>query len=317
MKIYVFSEKISMVSPTRLAGEGRIQEIMGKLPKVLHPLLRQQVIPAGAINPFMKLRTRARKLLRRHASRDPFFGWVINPGKLDEIVQGMDEIRAEFYREKDRFLSELPTILESALEEIRTECEKEGFPHCDELVEAVRAAQPSKRYLESQIQFDFLKPRLIEIEPEEEKKVRDGIYWSALHEIAGRASEVKATKSPSSRLAAVDEIAEKLEGLEYVEPRAGRIAAALSECTRQLPRKAKDADWGTTDLLALDAIVLRLTDESALADGIENGGTLFPLTEKEAATNGPPAGDEAVTDAPVEPEPQEDREEDRGLVYNW
>lgn len=323
MKIYVFNERISLFSSTRLAGEGRIKEILGvsQLPKVLHPLLRQPVISQKEINPFLKLRTRARKFLRKNAARDPFFGWVINPARKDEIISGMNIIRDEFYVQKQRLIENLQDILDAILDEVRESCAKEGFANCDALVEAIRDAQPSEAYLKGQIAFEFLEPRLIDLDPSEEQKVREGVYSSALHEIAVRAEESANVKSAKSKIQTLNEILGKIDGLAYVETRLGRIAEGLRECLAQIPRGIPDKEYRTVDILALDGIISRIVDETALADAVSSGRTLFPVT---MATENEKEG--TLFDVPDETAPSEESDKDAGeeapepvveSAYNW
>ncbi|OBS08947.1 DUF3150 domain-containing protein [Acidihalobacter prosperus] len=280
MKVHVFNVAISLISPSRLAGENDIKRILGidHIPQAMKPLLRQSVLPQEAINPLAKQRGRARSLLMQHATRSEFFGWVINPGRQDELLRELETIKTEFYAEKQLLLDHYDQVCEQHLAALRESCDAEGFEHTDAFISVVSAAQPSKDYLDEQLRFEYLNPKTIELVPTEEGIVREGVLGSALHEVAQRAAQAMESQTPKAKLSALDEIARKVEGLGYIAPPLRLIAQELKQILASVPRGIRNADYSPLHALALSQMLLRLSEESDFARALKNGQKLFDVT---------------------------------------
>lgn len=312
MKLYVFSLKVTLISNTRLAGEGRIKEILGvqDLPKEVRPLLRQAVIPSDALDPLLRQKTRATSLLIKNASRNPFGGWNIIPERTREVLQGMEVIREEFYRAKAELLANLDAILAAHLDGLRKACEASGYRHVDAFVEAVRDAQPKRDYLDSQIGFEYLKPKLIEYDAEEAPVMREGVYGQALHEIAVRAIEAGRAKSIRSRLRAVDEIVSKLNGLGYIEGRLRVVATHLDQALGSVPRDLREKDYTAVQNMALTHVLGVLGDDASLADAVDRDEALFSVPDEAGGDGSELFAEKAETDTRDEAAPSVDAASD-------
>lgn len=288
-KIYVFNPHVSLVSATRLAGEGKIKEILGleKLPAAMKPLLRQPVISTESLNPLAMYKKRVRDYLLRHATRDNFFGWIIDPSKKDVIIEQVEKIRQEFYLAKQAFLGGYEAACEIHLVQLQKTCEDEGVADCGVFINAIRDAQPAKGYLDSQIQFTYLRPRLVELDPDEIEIVREGVYAQALHEVSQRAEGGLGCQRMTAKRRLAEEIRGKLIGLAYVEPRLSRIAAELAAVLTDIPQGIRNDEYTPAQIMALDGVFNVLANEIQLAAKVAQGEGLFAKPELQSAIEPP------------------------------
>lgn len=277
-KVCAFNISVSLFSPVRLAGEGDLKELLGidKIPARLNPLLRQPVVPTDAIAPLGKIKKRARDFMLKHGTKDELLNWVTDPSKKSLITEKVTEFQNDFYAAKAEFIGKYDDLCQEHLEQVAQECRDEGFERCDELVEVIRKAQPTVEYLEEQIQFRFLKPKLIELDPDEEQEVQEGLYWRALQEVAQRSkSAIKATL-PTTQLRAVEEVAGKFESLVYLDPRYERVVRELKDAVKEIPVK-KNEDYSVGERLQLKGVFSVLLDTEELDSRIKANEGLFPV----------------------------------------
>ena len=279
MKVYVFHIDFGLIADTRVIKDEKINHILSlnDLPKDVHALLRQKIMPKEPINAVAKHKNRAQADLYRHATRDPMLGWIIDPTKKAFLVEAMEAHRNNFYAAKAAMLAELPSILSGHADRLREACDAAGYTHTELLIQAVRDAQPSAAYLEQQLRFEFLQPKLIEIDVAEADIVREGVYGSALHEIAERAKRSAAQISIASRLRALDEIREKLDGLSYIERRLGRIANEILLLLREVPRGLPEKEYTLIHGMAMTHLLSLISDEERLAQRVASGEVLFQV----------------------------------------
>ncbi|APZ42520.1 DUF3150 domain-containing protein [Acidihalobacter ferrooxydans] len=277
MKVHVFNVAISLVSPSRLAGEKDIKRILGidHIPQAMKPLLRQSVLPQEAINPLAKQRGRARALLMQHATRSEFFGWVINPGMQSELLRELEAIKSAFYTEKQHLLDNYEHICEQHLAALRESCDEEHFSHTDAFIQVVSAAQPSKEYLDEQLTFEYLNPKTIELVPSEEGIVREGVLGSVLHEVAQRAAQGDQAETPKAKLSALNEISRKVKGLAYIAPQLHQVSNEIETLLLAIPRGIKNKEYSPIHALALTQALQVLSDEARFQKAVKNNEGLF------------------------------------------
>ncbi len=298
MQVCAFNFSVSIFSPVRLAGEGKMKELLGleKIPARLHPLLRQPVVPSEAVAPFEKHKKRARDFLLKNGTRHELLNWVTDPTKKSLVTEKMTEIQNDFYNEKAQFLDQYPEICAAHLKQVAQECENEGFKRCAELVEIIRKAQPTVEYLDSQIQFKFLKPKLVELDEDEEAEIQEGIYWQALNDLAYRAkSAVKATL-PTTQIRAAKEIIEKLESLIYLDNRYQRVARELAGAVKDVPVK-KNEGYSPGERLLLTGVFSVMLDAKDLDARIKSGAGLFPRFDEQVQSMAEEEGEKGTSGA--------------------
>ena len=283
MKVSAFNFAVSSISSVRMVGGKQLQGVLGieNLPKSLHPLLRQPVISTQDLAPFEKLRKRAQEFLRGVGAWHELLGWITADTSIDReaIVAFMEETSREFYEEKVALLARYGQRCAEHLEKIRKECEESQFQHCDLLIDLIRQAQPTTKYLEDHIQFTFLRPRIVEIHEDEEEKVLSGLYGQALNEIQARARRAVDAPRIKTQRKAAGEIAEKCESLGYLDPRYRLVKSEIDGVLSGIPADRKDAEYSAVERLSLTGMLSILSDASALDDRIKSGGGLFPLVE--------------------------------------
>ena len=280
--VYVFNYKVSLISTMRLAGEENIKSILGvqQIPKSMRALLAQNVIPREIINPLEKYKKRARDYLIKHATHDELLGWIIDPNRCDEIISKMENFRLDFFDAKNRILVEYDAHREAHLDTLRESCKDIENIDCEAFIGAVRKAQPELDYLDQQIQFVMLKPRLITLDPEEIKQVSEGVYQQALKEIGKRAVQAADFKEVPAKIRALDEIEQKLTGLSYIDNRMQVIADGLLATGKTLPGYVsgkKDAPENISLSLALTGIFSIIADTQRITEAAEKGANPFPV----------------------------------------
>lgn len=284
MKLHVFNIKISMISTARIAGEERIKEILklDELPADIRPMLRQEVIPSEALAEMNRLKARAIRVLLLYAVHNPLGGWNIDPDHEGTLVSELSDLRDKFYYAKRHLLANLPDILATHLKDLRSACENAGYSATDLFIAAVQLAQPTREYLELQLTFEYLKPRIVEFHDEiEVEMLRRGVYGQVLHEVAMRAVEAGRAKAVKSRLRAIDEIVMKFRGLSYIEPKMMLIANSLENALSGISREMTEKEYPALHSMAVSHAMTLLADEERLALAVDNGDTLFPSTIQE------------------------------------
>lgn len=277
MKVCVFNFAASIFSPIRLAGDGRMKDLLGleNIPAKLHPLLRQPVVPTEAVAPFEKHKKRARDFMLKHGTKHELLGWVTDPTKKSMVIEKITEIQNDFYAAKAEFLDKYPEICAAHLKKVAEECEEEGFDKCAELVDIIRLAQPTVDYLDSQVHFRFLKPKLVELDPDEEADVQEGIYWQALADVEARAKAALKATLPTTMIRAAKEIIGKFDSLTYLDGRYERVVNELTEAIKDIP-VIRNEDYQTGHRLQLTGIFSMLVDTQQIDTRIKLGEGLFP-----------------------------------------
>ena len=292
--VYIFNPVVSLVSTTRLAGAGRMEEILGidRIPKAMQPLLRQQVIDPKGMNPLEAIKKRVRELLLQYGTRDPILGWIISMDDRSVLMEKIQQAEQEFEPAKTKFLADYSNTCQAHLNTLRQTCIDEGIINYEAFINAVHSAQPSIKYLEKQIQFRYLAPRAIELTGEEVQVVREGVYAQSLHDIAQKAKESQGFTRMTSRRRTAEDIERKLRGLAYFEPRLGQIANELAQLLQEIPKGIPNANYQPMHILALEGAMAALSDEESIAAKAEAGTGFFPMVK------------EPVTESPPEPEAQ-------------
>ena len=289
-KIYVTNVTISMISPTRLAGEGRMKELLGidKIPATMRPLLAQEVIDRKILNPIGTLKKSVRTALLLHGSREPLLGWVIDPDRVGELSEILEAKEQQFPRLKSQLLSGYAVSCEQHLAKLRKKCAKSGLSDdkTKALLEVVRSSQPTRDYLDQQITFRWLRPRPVELIDEEFRMVTNSLFDVAIRDIEQRARETVSATRHSTRIKALEEIRQKLTGLAYLDARYRRIADEIGQLLAGLPVASPDKEWTATAMFALSGAIQLLADGQRLVERVRDDKTLFD-----------------VPDTPISPEP--------------
>lgn len=276
MKIYVFNAKVSLFSPIRLAGEAEIKAILGlaELPEKLKPILRQQVVPKALLAPLEKQRKRLRDYLVRNATRHELLGWVVDPEMQTEMVERVEAIGRETLVEKQTLLAEYLEGCEQYRAEVLAELG--DFDQAEAFVQVLANAQPALDYVEKQVQFQFLKPRAVDLDPQEAAMVREGLYGQTLHDLEQSAMNATQMKTTRARRKAADELVRKLKGLQYFDSRYGRIADQMADAVSTV-KVGRDKDYTPAECVLVSGVFAILQDGEALAQRVEAGEAIFPV----------------------------------------
>ncbi len=287
MKVYSFNVNVSLFSPTRLAGADSIKQILGvkAIPAAMKPLLRQAAVPSDIVNPLNAIKASQRRFLLKNGTNDPLLSWIIAEENIQDVVTQTEQLKTDFYALKQAILSDYPAVAEKHLNDLLDECQNDPAMKgidCEAFIGAVRRTQPTLEYLEKQLQFTYLKPRAVELDPEEAVAVREGVYAQAIHEVAVRAREAiipgkgKKPAQPKAQTRAAHEIRKKLKGLSYIVPEMSAIESEMAQVLAGIPTNLRNKDYTPVHTAALSGMLFRLSDEEGFMASVDRGETLFP-----------------------------------------
>lgn len=284
MKVSVFNFCVNLVTPTRVASDDKVIALIGAndhLPEEIKPMLRQETFPRDSLSELNRIKNSVLRYLWSRAVRSRFGGWHVATGKEQEVVSRFEQFKIDFEQAKQSFLTAYHPMCRNHDIDLRNKLAGAGFDKTDELIGLIGGLRPTREYLDRNIQFDFLRPRVVEfIDEREIKVIRAGVYGQCVHEVAVKAAEAGLLKSTKARLRAIAEIAQKLDGLSYIVTGFRAVSAqikAISEGIPFIPEKEYRAD----QTLAVEHVVARLADEDALAAAAESGTQLFNTSFEE------------------------------------
>jgi len=272
-KVYLVHVDIGLVSPTRLAGEDRIKEILGvqEMPKTMRALLAQEVIDRKLINPLEAIKGRVRNLLLKHGTRTSLLGWIVDPDQVDVVFAGIQKESHRFETEKALLLSRYEASCQAHLSALRKRLEQENVPGIDTeaFLAVIQNAQPTKRYIEARLNFAYLKPRAVELYDDEYRAIVLSVFDQSLVDIAAKARACLRLRKPNNRVEGLKEICGKLNGLSYLDARLRRVSEDIRATLVRMPTGIKDVDWPTPDQVVLDGVLSLLKSPALIHDRID------------------------------------------------
>lgn len=275
LKVCVLNFSISLISPTRIAGEKNIKRILNleKTPDVINPLLRQPVFPPTILHPLQKLQKRARTALLKLGSRSPVLGWVTSEDLGLAAYGELDEIRKEFLIEKAELLNGYEDACDDHLKELSYKCA--GFNNAQLFLDSVKEAQPTLEYLSEQIDFKLIHPLVVEIDQDAEKvMIRDDIFAQAIKDVAIKAVKCQESIYTTTKVHFAREAQMKFDGMVPLNPKFKPIADELQAVLSQIEIKANDA-YSALEQASIAGVVKALTSSYIIMTKIDKGEGLF------------------------------------------
>jgi len=275
-KVFLVHVDIGLISPTRLAGEDRIKDILGvhEIPKTMRALLAQEVIDRKLLNPLEAIKGRVRSLLLKHGTRTPLLGWVVDPDHVDALYNGIREEARNFDEAKAALLASYEPSCRLHLSSLRKRIVEENIAgiNIESFLSVVRNAQPSKRYLEERLNFAFLKPRAIDLNDEEYRAITLSVFDQALVDISAKARACLRLIRPNKRVEGLKEICGKLKGLSYLDPRLQRVSDDIRATLIRMPDGVKDVDWPTPEQVVMEGLLSLLKNPAQIRERIDRMG---------------------------------------------
>ena len=217
----------------------------------------KKLCPPERLRPFNMLKSRATSLLARHGI--PFLpgAWLVPADKAGEINKALEEIKADFDREKESFLGEYTRITSDWVL---------AHPNYAEMLVKSMA---SPDYVRSRLSFGW---RAFALRMTRNSNIRDeleGLGNSVFADIAKEAAvvqrEVFADRDSVTQKALnpIRTLAEKLRGLAFVHPQIASASTLVQSCLERMPVKGEISGSHLGEVLALMTL---LTNPAALED---------------------------------------------------
>jgi hypothetical protein len=264
---------ISLLSASRMADSQKVRSILdlaGTLPEQLKALLRQEVFPKALLQPLGLVKSKVETLLARYGAKSDLFGWVIPADRADEIFAELEKLREEFITAKAEFLAAYGAACQKHLADLAQKLA--GFPHLAEFLDVVRDKQPRVSYLERQIDFLLIRPRMVEVSDlVEVVLVQDDLHQRLSRDLLARAQELQTANRPTTWLGGIGELATKLRGLGYLNAAYFRAADSLDAVTVRFKPGRPNAAFSAAERDLLLAVLGVLADSKRLDQFLTSG----------------------------------------------
>jgi len=227
-------------------------------PDEIASLGTKKLCPPERLRPFAMLKSRATSLLARHGI--PFMvpgAWLVPADKAGEINKALEEIKADFDREKESFLGEYTRITSDWV-----------LAHPD-YAEMLARSMASPDYVRSRLSFGW---RAFSLKISRNSNIKgdlENLGNSVFADIAKEAKTVhrevfldKETVTQKA-LNPIRALAEKLRGLSFIHPQVLAATSLVQSCLDRMPAKGEVAGSHLGEVLALMTL---LTDPVALED---------------------------------------------------
>ena len=217
----------------------------------------KKLCPPERLRPFNMLKSRATSLLAPHGI--PFLpgAWLVPADKASEINKALEEIKADFDREKESFLGDYTRITSDWV-----------MAHPDYAEMLVRS-MASPDYVRSRLSFGW---RAFALRMTRNSNIRDeleGLGNSVFADVAKQAAsaqqEVFSGRDSVTQKALnpIRALAEKLRGLSFIHPQVLAATSLVQSCLERMPAKGEISGSHLGEVLALMTL---LTDPVALED---------------------------------------------------
>ena len=217
----------------------------------------KKLCPPEKLRPFAMLKSRATSLLARHGI--PFLpgAWLVPADKASELNKALEEIKADFDREKESFLNDYTRITSDWV-----------MAHPD-FAEMLVKSMASPDYVRSRLSFGW---RAFALRMTRNSNIRDelenlgnSVFIDIAKEAAVVKREVFADRDSVTQKALnpIRALAEKLRGLSFIHPQVLAATSLVQSCLERMPAKGEISGSHLGEVLALMTL---LTDPVALED---------------------------------------------------
>ncbi len=217
----------------------------------------KKLCPPEKLRPFAMLKSRATSLLARHGIPFLLGAWLVPADKASEINKALEEIKADFDREKESFLGEYTRITSDWV-----------MAHPD-YAEMLVKSMASPDYVRSRLSFGWRAFALRMTRNSNIKDEMENLGNSVFADIAKEAAVVKREvfagrdSVTQKSLNPVRTLAEKLRGLSFIHPQIASAVTLVQTCLDYMPAKGEISGSHLGEVLALMTL---LTDPVALED---------------------------------------------------
>ena len=217
----------------------------------------KKLCPPEKLRPFAMLKSRATSLLARHGI--PFLpgAWLVPADKASELNKALEEIKADFDREKESFLNDYTRITSDWV-----------MAHPD-FAEMLVKSMASPDYVRSRLSFGW---RAFALRMTRNSNIRDelenlgnSVFIDIAKEAAVVKREVFADRDSVTQKALnpIRALAEKLRGLSFIHPQVLAATSLVQSCLERMPAKGEISGSHLGEVLALLSL---LTNPVALED---------------------------------------------------
>lgn len=228
LQVSIWSARKKLQAEDLLENASTVLELP---PDDVASLGHKKVCDPAHLRIFNTLKTRACTLLSKHGVSF-LGGWAIPLAKKDFILENMNEIQQEFLREKEIFLNQYDQLTYDWIA---------GHPEWSTIIER---GITSPDYVRSRISFRWQTFQIAPPQGEDHQELVAEVHNlgnQLFEEIAARARDIwnKSFKGKSEvthkSLRPFEEIASKLHGLGFVEPRVAPVVDIIEQALAAVP----------------------------------------------------------------------------------
>lgn len=254
LQVSIWSARKKLQAEDLLENASTVLELP---PDDVASLGHKKVCDPAHLRIFNTLKTRACTLLSKHGVSF-LGGWAIPLAKKDFILESMNEIQQEFIREKEIFLNQYDQLTYDWIAE---------HPEWSSIIER---GITSPDYVRSRLSFRWQTFQIAPPQGEDHQELVAEVHNlgnQLFEEIAARARDIwnKSFKGKSEvthkSLRPFEEIASKLQGLGFVEPRVAPIVDIIEQALAAVPN-TKSIDGAA--LTMLNGLLSMLQDPQCL-----------------------------------------------------
>lgn len=247
-------------------------------------VLSTTVLPKGTFDKPLAIKRYVQDWLATKGHNHPLVGRIFNPKDRVEIVEFLREKKAEYETWAQGFLLNYEQYKQEQLTKVQNSAKLKGYDPVV-FVDAVAKAQPSRKYYESKLAFDFLDLG-IELDSEEWSelidKINSDLVEKTIYELAKDASEIRDKEIARTRAKSLEALAKKLESLDFYIKSTKSLADKIQQTLKHACGGVKPtAEYSPAESLALSGVAKILEHNArSLVNQEADFNTLF---DKEGA----------------------------------
>ena len=290
----VIHSSISCVASNREISLSSLGLPLDELPSQMLTYWKESVIPKEVLRPFSRARKEFDDLMGKHAERT-LIGDVIAPDDIKMLVKEIEKIQTHYLHEKAKLKANWNTICSDVIQSAKNKFK--NYSHLDDLVKAVKKAQPEWVYLNNQIDFvyhiyEFGTPTTGDDAIDKQlvgsvKSMNEGLYSKIIGSVAKKSSDLigkLSSKTVVNRrtITVVEEyILKRVQSLSYLDSRLLKVTKAVEEAL--IPLRNIKGTIHLNDIGELVTLLSLMSSEQRLLQRIEEDKPLL-VKQKEVAT---------------------------------
>jgi hypothetical protein len=209
-------------------------------------------------------------------------GRVFNPKDRVEIVEYLQDKKAEYEQAKSDFVMQYSVYIQEQLDKVEVSAQNKGLDPTP-IVKAVSDAQPSADYYKHKMDFSFL-DLSIELDSEQWQelidKINSDLKEKTIYELSRDAAEIRDMENPRTRAKKLLDLAERLESLDFYVRGLETVSEQIQEAVKVAGDVKPAKEYSQRESLMLSGVAKVLDENSGVA--VRNPASLQIMIDAEA-----------------------------------